>query len=172
MGRGSTLSRFIEKNQEALNADWVKAVANTYEGEGAAFIHDKEDSIANPMGYSIRQMASTVLGCLASGCDKQELASSILPVVQSRAVQGFNASGAVSFVVLLRDVVSALARKQGAGEELSRELDDAVIGLMNLSFDLYSDCREKLSEIKVEELKRNLYMMLRKSDIVELNSSE
>ena len=50
------------------------------------------------------------------------------------------------------------------------EVDEVVIALMSRAFDIYSGCREKLSEIKQEELKRNLYMLLRKSDKVEISN--
>jgi len=170
MGSGPGLSGFIKDNSEALAESWLNAVVGSYSADSAGFIKGKEDRIANPMGHAIREMVDTVLGCLASGCEEQELASAMYRVVQMRAVQDFTASGAVAFVVSFRDSVVSLARKKEASPELIIELDDVVLGLMARAFDLYSDCREKLSEIKLEELKRNLYMLLRKSDMVELKN--
>jgi len=170
MTSGLTLSEFIRDNRDALVEGWLDAVALSYHEDSAGFIKGNEDRIANPLGHAIREMVEAVLGCLTEGCEGQALDSALFPVIQMRAVQGFSPSGAVSFVGLLRDSVASLARKKQAGDGIIIELDDAVLGLMARSFDLYSGCREKISEIKQEELKRNLYMLLRKSGMVELNN--
>jgi len=170
MGSGLKLSEFIEEHMAALVDSWLDAVVGSYPADSAGFIKGKGDRMANPLGHAIRDMVEAVLGCLAKGCDEQALDSAMFPVIQMRAVQDFSPSEAVSFVGLLRDSVAGLARSKEAGSELIIELDDVVLGLMARAFDLYSGCREKLSEIKLEELKRNLYMLLRKSDMVELNN--
>jgi len=168
MGSGLKLSAFIEEHRDVLTDSWLDAVVGSYPADSAGFIKGKGDRIANPLGHAIRDMVDTVLGCLARGCEGQTIDSVMFPVIQMRAVQGFSPSEAVSFVGLLRDSVAGLARSNEADPELFIELDDVVLGLMARAFDLYSGCREKLSEIKLEELKRNLYMLLRKSDMVEL----
>ena len=168
MGSTLAISEFIRNNLDDLTGNWLDAIVGTYSDEAAGFIKGKQDRIQNPMGYAIKEMVESVLGCLASGCDDRELESAMYPVIQMRAVQGFSPSEAVSFILLLRDSVSGLARKNEAFPEIMLEFDEAVIGLMSRAFDIYSGCREKLSEIKQEELKRNLYMLLRKSDMVEL----
>jgi hypothetical protein len=170
MGSGSGLSGFIKDNRDALAERWLDAVVGSYHSDTAGFIKGKEDRIANPLGHAIREMVDTVLNCMATGCEEQALASAMYPVIQMRAVQDFTPSAAVAFVGLLRDSVVSLAREKEAGPELIIELDDVMMGLMARAFDLYSDFREKLSEIKLEELKRNLYMLLRNSDMVELKN--
>lgn len=170
MGSGQELSGFIKENRDELAERWLDAVTGSYSADSAGFIKGKADRIANPMGFAIREMVDAVLGCLSDGCDEQALGSAIYPVVQMRAVQDFKPSGAVAFVGLLRDSVAALARQKNAPSDLLVELDDVIMGLMSLAFDQYSECREKLSEIKLEELKRNLYMLIRKSDMVELKN--
>ena len=167
MGSGLKLSGFISDNLDALAGSWLDAIVGTYHEDAAGFIKGKEDRIHNPMGYAIREMVDAVLGCLARGCEGQELDSAMFPVIQMRAVQEFSPSEAVSFIILLKDAVAGMARKE-ADEGLMLELHEAVLGLLSRAFDLYSGCRERLSEIKQEELKRNLYMLLRKSDMVEL----
>ena len=96
--------------------------------------------------------------------------AAIVAVIQMRAVQKFNPSEAVAFIPLLRDCVAAMSSKDEARVDILLEVDEVVIALMSRAFDIYSGCREKLSEIKQEELKRNLYMLLRKSDTVEISN--
>ena len=38
--------------------------------------------------------------------------------------------------------------------------------ISHISFDIYMECRQKLFEVKEDELKRNLYMLLRKNNLV------
>jgi len=168
MGSGLELSVFIRDNRDELAERWLDAVVGSYPADAAGFIKGKTDRIANPLGHAVREMVDSVLGCLSEGCDEQTLGSAMYPLIQMRAVQEFKPSDAVAFVALLRDSVASLARDKNAAPELIVTLDDVIMGLMARAFDLYSDCREKLSEIKLEELKRNLYMFLRKSDMVEL----
>jgi hypothetical protein len=170
MGRGLELSGFIKENRDALAGRWLDAVIGSYSADTGGFIKGKDDRIANPLGHAIREMVDAVLRCLGEGCDEQALGSAMFPVIQMRAVQDFTPSEAVAFVGLFRNSVVSLAMEKEAGPELIIELDDVVLGLMSRAFDLYSDCREKLWEIKIEEIKRNLYMFLRKSDMVELQN--
>lgn len=172
MGRGPALKGFVEENLDTLNEKWLTAIVATYHQDSARFINGQEDRIANPMGYAIKELVSTVLNCLKSECDEQELASVIYPVVQMRAVQGFAPSEAVSFIYMLRPLVVEMARKTSGWEDIVLELDGVIFGLQSRAFDIYSQCREKLSEIKIEELKSNLYMLLRKSELVETKDSK
>ena len=164
------LSGFIEENLAVLSERWLEEITSTYHKDAVGFIKDKDDAIHNPLGHAIKEMVDTVLSCLIKGCDEQTLDSAMYRVIQMRAVQDFTPSDAVSFIVQLRTLIAGLAREKQAGHEVVLEMDEISFGLMSRAFNMYSKCRETIGDIKVEELKRNLYMMLRKSDMVEVNA--
>jgi hypothetical protein len=53
-----------------------------------------------------------------------------------------------------------------AFEEVYRELETLTDSMLMIAFDRYSDCMKTLGEIKEDELKRNVHMLLRKSGMV------
>jgi hypothetical protein len=77
-------------------------------------------------------------------------------MIRIRAVQDFLPSKAIGFVFLLKRVIQEElgreVRERGLGEELldfERQIDDLAL----LAFDVYMQCREKIFEVRIREVK-------------------
>ena len=84
-------------------------------------------------------------------------------LIRIRAVQGFSASQAVGFVFLLKDILSSegdAASDGPAPDDELRTLWAHVDALALHAFDIYVACREKLSEIKVNEVRMQTAKLL------------
>lgn len=73
-----------------------------------------------------------------------------------RAVQDFTPSQAVGFVYLLRDILQEQFAA-GVPPNVQKRIDTTAL----LAFDLYMKCREEISDIKVREAQRKLYVLER-----------
>lgn len=166
------LREFLQEHGPVIREKWHRFILDTYPAETSQFLKKKKDRIENPVGHVINEMVDSVLECLVNGHDSGELAGCLRPMVQLRAVQNFSPSRAVSFVLLLKRAArEALGEgpEEGGREALS-SLDAAVDEMALASFDIYMQCREKIGEIRHDEMKRNLFMLLRNSNAVEIRS--
>lgn len=167
--RAEIVEDFVRANRQELHKRWLESALAMYPEDSLQFLRNTEDRFKNPLGYSIAEMVSGVLELLQEGGLPEDLHSHIFPVVQIRAVQGASPSEALSFIGALKRTFREVSRKGGSFDrELSDGLDDISEALSLLSFDIYMQCREKLAEVKNEELKRNLFMLLRRSGMADV----
>ena len=99
----------------------------------------------------------------------EELRSPLFEIVKIRSVQGFTPSQAISFVYLLketfREVLAERPADFGSWEELL-EIEDRVDRLACFSFDLFMESREKIYELRVDEIKRTGFRLLQKAELI------
>jgi hypothetical protein len=162
------LRELLSRYRPTIREKWYQSVLGTYPEETSSLL-TKKGRISNPVGYVVSEAVDSLLDGLIKGVGREELSSSLFPLVQVRAVQSFSPSEAVSFVHLLKEAVRGALGEDGEtrNREALGKLDAAVEELVLVSFDIYVKCREKIFEVREGELKRNLYMLLRQSGLVE-----
>ena len=91
-------------------------------------------------------------------------------MLRIRAIHDFTPSQALRYLYILKELIS-----QEAAEitETDSTLYSELLALFNridqvtlIAFDIYSKCREKLFEIKVETAKNQVSGLLRRSDLI------
>lgn len=166
------LRELLRRHRQTIRGKWYQLVLGTYPEETSSLL-TKKGRISNPIGYVVSEAVDSILDCLIKGAGREELSSSLFPIIQVRAVQNFSPSEAVSFVHLLKDAVRGALEgdREAVNRKALRKLDAAVEELVLVSFDIYVKCREKIFEVREGELKRNLYMLLRQSGLVEHHGS-
>jgi len=127
---------------------------------------------ANPVGYSIKEKTEDLFVELINEDEfNSEKISSIMDeIVRVRAVQDFSTSEAISFMFLLKDTITDELKKLTETDKtllydvvsFYGKIDKAVM----IAFEIYSKCREKLFEIKVEGVKNQVSGLLRRSDLI------
>jgi len=147
----------LSEQKETIEKRWLEGILGTYSAQTARFLHEQKDRFANPVGQNLASAVHSLVEELVQGSGHEALAAPLDTIIRIRAVQEFTASQAVAFVFLLKQVVRETL-KQPVGEG---KLDDAVLAferrvdeLALFAFDIYMGCREKLCEIRVEEMKR------------------
>jgi hypothetical protein len=150
------LDILIENRDEVLAA-WQQAIIETYPEESGKYLGRKGNQFANPVGHTIRQEASTLYDQLVGGMDEDCIVESLGNIVRVRAVQQFSPSQAVAFVPLLKPIIRDQVRGKGMDQSLYRELvkfEERIDYLLMAAFDLYTESRERISEIRVNETRR------------------
>ena len=147
------LLRSLTGKKTAILRKWAAAVFNTYPGDTAAFLQSEKDRFANPVGYATTISLETILDGLLAGPDIQSISPCLEDIIKIRAVQDFTPSQAVSFPLLLKEVIinEIKIEQVPAGDWI--EFESKIDALSQLAFDIYSRCREQINRIKLNELK-------------------
>ncbi len=160
----SNIYELLESNYHAIVKKWIDKVYDSYPEDGAKFLRNKKDAFANPVGFRItRGIEGLVKELIAEEpCEGvEEFLDSILRV---RAVQDFMPGDAVAFVFELKKVIrEVLSKELNENAKLMAELlevESKIDRLALLAFDIYMGCREKLFQLKVEEIKKRPFLQL------------
>lgn len=140
---------------------WFDRIIGRYPVETARFLRDQRDRFANPVGAGLRQELAPILDVILAGEDPRTVEPSLDRIVRVRALQDMPPSEAVSFVLMLKELVGD-AVDPGADAAAVREFERRVDEMLVVTFDVYSRCREQVFEIRVKEIRnRSLKVMER-----------
>jgi hypothetical protein len=167
------LQEFLTEHRARIQEKWFTRVLESYPQETVQVMKRQSDRIANPLGYVLNEMTETVLGVLIDCKGREAITAALYPAIQVRAVQDYKPSVALSPIFVLKDVVAEVLQDKddGTSNEAMGEMNVVMDELTHIAFDIYTECRQKLSEVKEDELKRNLYMLLREKNLVSENES-
>ncbi len=159
----TTLKDYLRDREEALAERWLEASLKSYARDAAAFFGRERDPFANPVGQALRAGTRGIVACLLRGMEAGEVCRLLEEIIRIRAVQEFAPSQAVGFVQLLKEAVRAeLGGRAEApeGRAEMRELDAAVDQVALFAFDIYVRCRDRVQELRIDEVKRSVALIL------------
>lgn len=158
----------FQEKKSAILERWRELILNTYPRDAAAFMRREKDRFANPVGQTLIRETERLLTALLSGerSDSDQVCRCLDEIIRIRAVQDFSASQAVAFIFSLKDIV----REQFVGEEPDPahllDFDRRVDRLGLAAFDVYTRNREKIYEIKVNEIKNRSIKLLERANLM------
>lgn len=136
-------ARFVE--------EWFAALLKGYPGSSARLMAGDPDPFRNPAGHQLRHNLVAIVDALIDGAPPPTAA--LDGVVRLRALQGFTASEAVSFLLPLGPILGRDRPGHDFGERIDR--------FMLASFDLYVACREQMWTIRANEASRRTWIVER-----------
>ena len=163
------LEKLYADRKTAILNRWFDLTIETYPEETARFLKNKKNRFANPVGYILSQEIEPVLDGLFKGVDLETLRPFLENIIRIRAVQDLSASQALAFIFLL---------KQAFREELEQEIQESRVGrdLLALesridavalfAFDIFMKCREKIYDLKANEINNRTVRLLRRAKLV------
>ena len=166
------LDRLSERKPSILRR-WHELTAATYPRDTAAFLLSKKDPFNNPVGQRIALGVDAMFDNLVSGQAPEEARRFLEDIIKVRAVQDFTPARAVGFVLLLKQAV----REEFSGQwkdETPRGLavedlltfESRIDDLALLAFDLFMGCREKLYELRADEIRNRTHRLLVKANLI------
>jgi len=162
------LITLLTQKKSTILGRWLTTIYESYPPETAIFLRKEKDRFDNPMGYRISQGLEGLYNALLQESDREQVLTFLDEIIRIRALQNFSPSQALAFIFLLKDVVrQELAdeiRKENLAEELL-DLESRIDGLALLGFDVYTKRRDKLLEIRIDEVKRRVSGLMRKAGI-------
>jgi len=156
-----------EKKLTVLNR-WRDLIFKTYPPDAAGFLQRGKDRFANPVGHAIREGTAVLLDGIVTGepADSPAIFKALDALIKIRAVQDFSPSQAVAFIFLLKRIFrEELAEANASLDEISH-LDDRIDRLALAAFDSYMKNREKIYQIKVNEVKNRSNKLLQRANLM------
>lgn len=154
----------LSQKRTAILEKWWQLILEAYPADTAAFLKQGKDRFVNPVGFGISQGIVGLYEALLRGTDSAKLLSCLDNIIRITAVQDFTPAQSVAFVYLLKKAIRAeLAneiREDKTGAELW-QLESRIEELALLAFDTYAKCREKIYEIRINEVKAEREQVLR-----------
>jgi hypothetical protein len=155
------LNEALAAKREAVLGRWFQAVLATYPEDTARFLASGADPFANPVAHTVRESLGQLYDRFATGVPTGELSAAIDGIVRIRAVQEFTPSAAVGFVYTLRGILREELADAVLGPPEQAVLENGVDRLALVAFDVYMQCREKIFEIRVREIKESQLLAAR-----------
>ena len=131
----------------AIVERWVERTLKSYPAEMLSFLGGEQDPFSNPVGHTLRENLATLVHELLGTMDKDRIASALDGLVRMRAVQNFSPAEALHFVFDLRSVIGEVSG--AVSEPLQGRIDELAL----MAFDQYMACRERIFELRVNELR-------------------
>lgn len=169
------LREFLSEKRAAIREKWFDSILASYPADTSNFLKSHKDKFTNPVGSAIAGAVDGILGELIEGgrlpAEAGAAPGYLDDIIRIRAVQGFTASEAVSFVLALKKIIRA---EVGGGKEAGGllgempGLEDRIDALALLSFDIYMRCREKVYDLKANELRQRTFRLLQRAGLQEV----
>jgi hypothetical protein len=101
--------------------------------------------------------------------DPKIIQSFLDPIIRIRAVQSFSPSQATRFIFFLKDAVRTNLQKEDPEAKFFSGLplfESKIDELCLIAFDVYMNCREKIYELKANEMKNRTYKAFKRAGLV------
>ena len=158
------MKHLLSQKRTAILKRWFELVLDTYPADTAGFLRQEKDKFANPVGHTITRELDEIYQELLGEMKQERLTQCLENILKIRAVQDFAPSEAAGFVFLL---------KKAARQELAAEIKDnrlisdfmefesKIDRLALIALDVYMECREKIHEISLKQIKNEREMAFR-----------
>ena len=159
-----TLKSLMQDRKVAILNRWLHETMATYASDTSNFLNKEKDPFANPVGHALRTGCRGVLDCLLEGIEAEKVCRHLDEIIKIRAIQEFSPSQAVSFVFLLRKAIrtdldeSARTLYSAELAEIDADIDQIAL----FAFDIYSRCREQVSDLRINEVKRSVAAVIQR----------
>lgn len=164
-----TLSELLSRKKDTLVEQWFSQAVATYPDESARFLKRTKDQFHNPVGFTLARETEVLFAELLGEMDRDKVQASLDRMVRIRAIQDFTPSQALGFIPALKELLWHATAKEagqpGLAEEM-RALERRIDNLLLMAFDVYMSVRQRVYEMKSEEVKRLYYQVIRRADIL------
>lgn len=158
------IQSLLANRKADLIKEWRNVIIASYPKDSQSFLKGKSQ-FANPVGFVINNEIETLYDeFIKEDGDVEKIASCLENIIRIRAVQDFKPSQAVSFVMELKDVVRGVLKEEDSAElkDFDRRMDQMTL----LAFDIYAKCRQRLFEIRVNEVKNQVGRLLERANLI------
>ena len=164
-----SLKHILLEKKDSLLASWFDRIVDTYPAETAKFLRNQKDRFANPVGQTIHEGIEGIFQELVQGGGIERVTGFLDAMIRVRAIQEFSAAQAVAFIFFLKSIIRDGIRDLPPTPELAAELaalESQIDSLVLIAFDIFMQCREKLYDIKANEMRNMTYRLLQQANLV------
>jgi hypothetical protein len=156
------LKSVLQDRQGEILSRWRELALSVYPEDTVRFLKRERDRFQNPVGHATGDALGALLDGLLEDWPAERLDEALDGIVRIRAVQDLEPSRALEFVFLLKGVVREEAGEASAA--MLAELDEAVDRLGLRAFDAYMRCRERVYELRADDVRRRTAKLLERAE--------
>jgi hypothetical protein len=163
------LNNLLAQRKTAIIKNWFTLTVETYPPDTASFLKKQKDPFANPVGRTISRGLEALFNELLKEMDYEIITSFLDPIIRIRAIQNFSPAQAVSFIFLLKKAIRENIKKEVSEEQLFSELllfESKIDQLAMIAFNLYMQCKEKIYDLKANEMRNTTYKAFKRAGLV------
>ncbi len=157
---GVTLEEALHNNRYKIVDKWVAYTLATY--QASDFFVKEKDSFANPVGGTIRDALKKIFSLLSENQDSSSFKEPLSRIMHLRSVQDFTPSQAVAPLNAVKHITRDVLASDKETKELISQLYDFEFSVdlaVLAAFDLYVECREKIYQIRIDEIRSGKQIM-------------
>jgi len=152
----------------AILEKWLDILLRSFSPGTFQFLKKEKDPFSNPVAHQLFRGLTDLLAVVVEEKGVEEARTALDEIIRVLALQDIPPSQALAFVFHLKQVIR---------EELAEELEDLSLapemldmesridGLALLGFDVYTKRREKLNEIRINEMKKRVSGLMRRTGL-------
>jgi hypothetical protein len=167
--RHMSLEKLLEEKKPAILERWFDFILETYPTETRRFLQKKKNRFANPVAHEISRGIEGIYKQILSGVDLDEVSPFLDKIIRIRAVQDFTPSQALAFMFGLKRVIREELAENIGESRISQDLwklEEKIDAMGLLSLDIYMKCREKLYELRVNEVKNRVGRLIERANMI------
>lgn len=158
----------LEKKPRILKK-WFDLILETYPPDTTSFLKRQKNRFDNPVGYTISEGIEGLFEEFLQGTDSDRVSPFLDNIIRIKAIQDFTPSQAISFIFLLKKVIREELANEIREHQMFEELltlESKIDELTNISFDIYMKCREKIYDLKANELRNMTFRLLERANLI------
>jgi hypothetical protein len=161
------LKELLFNKKSSIVSKWTEMTLDTYASESSKFLKSEKNQFSNPVGKTICKNISSIYDEIINNESSDEISSLLCDIIKIRAIQDFSPSQAVEFIFLLKNIIQDELENELKVDIVHREycefmykIDKAALN----AFDLYMECREKIHQIRINEIRYKLLKLVEPAD--------
>jgi hypothetical protein len=162
-----SLEHLLVDKRSAIVRRWCDLVFSSYPIDTQRFLEKEKNRFSNPVGRIIAENLEVLYDELTCKGDMDNIARCLDQIIRIRAVQDFTPSEAVNFLFSLKKLIKDELKNQEAASDFFKGMEwieDRIDTAALLAFDIYSQCQQKICELKVNESRNQLAGLLKKAN--------
>jgi hypothetical protein len=151
-----TLKDLLAEKKTIILDRWLDRVLEAYPPDTQPFFRDNKSPYSNPVGFTLRKGMEEIIDQVLRPAGMEEVRAILEPVMKVRAVENLPSQG-IGFILPLREILCQIVREEKRKDLSGQEwidLNSRISQLALLGINLYSECREKVNQLKIRERNR------------------
>ena len=169
------LMDLLKQERQKVLEMWRERILASYPADGMKYFDSEKDRFLNPVGTRITESVEAVFEEFVKGQSSERLSEALDGIVQIRAVQDFTPAAAVGFVYqfkqVVREVLDGHLADRNHFEQLL-EIESAVDAMALLAFERYMLRRERIFQIRANEIKRQSQKLQERTNNEDLSGTD
>ena len=164
-----SLESRLSQDKAKLCEAWFDLVLKSYPPETQKVWRNQKDQFNNPVCHLTREAIDNLVDLILDWQDADAIAANLETIIKIRSVQSFTPAQTISFLFLLKKLVrdkylKELNKEGGLAELL--QFESKVDNLVMMALDIYSKSREKIFEMRVNEVKAAQHKLLKRANMI------